>query len=387
MIKPNEYKDVRVLLIEGFTRQVLPFAKELRKLGCHVTTYNSHKLDIGNVSKYPNKKIIRFCDKSDINKTYQNLFEELKTGNYDLVIPLTDFAAILLSDHYDELSKFAYLAVQNKDDIKFATDKLKTMEVCMANNIPCPKTFKSLEEFINYDESKVKYPLVVKPRTGCAAVGFYVAKDKQDLLNYINKAEKKFGPCLIQEYIPQTDVQYKCELFIDHNGNPTSSCVFEKIRWYPIEGGSSCLNKTIDRPDIVSYCEKLLNKINWRGYADIDLIQDPRDGLPKIMEINPRITGSVKICGLAGINFPKLIVDDFLGKNLEIKKAKENVYLRYIMTDILWFLKSPKRFKSKPSWFRISPDQIFSLKDPIPFITYGLQGFKKIFDDKKRREI
>ena len=36
----KDYNDIKVLLIEGRARQVLPMAKSLRALGCEVTTYN-----------------------------------------------------------------------------------------------------------------------------------------------------------------------------------------------------------------------------------------------------------------------------------------------------------------------------------------------------------
>lgn len=382
-----EYSNISVLLIEGFSRQVLPMMKSLHKMGCKITTYNNSRLDIGYTSRYPDKKLIRYCNSENRKKTYEILLDELKTGEYDIVIPLTDFAAILLSEHFDEYSQYATLAVNNWADIQYAIDKLNTMRVCMENGIPCPQTFISNEEFFALDDSAIKFPLVVKPRTGFAAVGFQVVHNRMELLDYLDKAERKFGPCLIQEYIPQTDLQYKCEMFVDVNGNIAASCVFSKIRWYPINGGSSCLNRTVNRPDIVDNCAKLLKAICWKGYADIDIIQDPRDGVAKIMEINPRITGSVKICNLAGVDFAKIIVADYLGKTIKQQNAEENIYMRYIFTDILWFIKSPARFKTKPSWFKPAADQIFSISDPLPFFSYGLQGFMKIFADRKRRRI
>ena len=48
----KDYNDIKVLLIEGRARQVLPMAKSLRALGCEVTTYNGSKLDPGYASKY-----------------------------------------------------------------------------------------------------------------------------------------------------------------------------------------------------------------------------------------------------------------------------------------------------------------------------------------------
>lgn len=107
------------------------------------------------------------------------------------------------------------------------------------------------------------------------------------------------------------------------------------------------------------------------------------------MEINPRITGSVKICFEAGVNFAKLIIDDYLKNEMYAQFNVKHVFLRYIHTDILWFLKSPNRFKCKPSWFNFknNSDQIFSWSDLWVFIAFTLQGFKKLSKDRKKRSL
>lgn len=381
-------RKLSILLCEGMARQVLPMSKSLRELGCEVTTYNTSKLDPGYASKYPDRKLIGYFDVHNQEKTFEAIKTELERYHYDLVIPMNDDVAILLSKYKEELKGITEVAVNDWDTIQFSIDKLKTMAVCMQNNLPCPQTFNSRDEFI--EAKDVNYPLVVKPRTACGAVGFFVGENYESVINYLDSAEQKFGPCLIQEYIPQSDKQYKCEIFIDSHGEMKGACVFAKVRWYPINGGSSCLNVTVERQDIVRDCESLLKIINWKGYADIDLIQDPRDGKAKIMEINPRITGSVKICFEAGINFSSMIVDDYLGKEVEPQfDVKYNTYLRYMHTDILWFLKSKNRFLCKPSWFsfRNTTDQIFSWSDIWVFIAYTLSGFNKMIQDRKKRSI
>ena len=40
--------------------------------------------------------------------------------------------------------------------------------------------------------------------------------------------------------------------------------------------GSSTLNITVEEPEIIENCSRLLKEIGWRGCADIDLIYDPR---------------------------------------------------------------------------------------------------------------
>lgn len=384
----NIYKNIKVLLIEGRARQVLPVSKALREMGCEVTTYNSSKLDPGYASKYPHRKLLAYCDIHNPEDSFMAIKKELEVYKYDLVIPMNDDVAIILSKNKEKLERLAAIHVTNWDLFTMASDKLKTMSVCMENSLPCPKTYLGLEDF-RKDAPNIQYPIVCKPRTGCAAVGFYVAKSEQDLIEYYMKAEKKYGPCLIQEYIPQDGLQYKAELYIDRNGVMKAACVFAKVRWYPINGGSSTLNETVNRPDIVENCRELLSKIHWRGYADIDLIEDTRDGKVKIMEINPRITGSVKICFDAGINFAKMIVDDYLNNEIQPAFEVQHRYLRYMHTDVLWFLKSKDRFRCKPSWFNFknTTDQIFSWSDLWVFFAFTLQGFAKLRRDRKKREL
>lgn len=381
-------KRISVLLIEGRARQVLPMSRSLRDLGCEVTTYNGSKLDPGYASRFPHRKLLAYCDAHDPEGSFNAIKAELEKYHYDLVIPMNDDVAIVLAQHKEELKCLTTIACNDWPIFEKASDKQKTMEACMKIGVPCPKTFLSIEEF-NANKEKIQYPMVVKPRTGCAAVGFHVAKDEGDLLDYYEKASQKYGPMLIQEYVPQDGLQYKAELYIDRMGELKGACVFAKVRWYPIDGGSSTLNETVDRPDIVEDCRRLLKEIGWRGYADIDLIEDTRDGKCKIMEINPRITGSVKICFEAGVNFSKMILQDFCGEEVEPQFDVKHKYMRYMHTDILWFLKSSQRWSCRPSWFKFTEtcDQIFSWDDPWVFFAFTLQGFAKLKKDKKKRAL
>ncbi len=345
---------------------------------------------MGYASHYPNKKILSKCDIDSPDSFWESLSKELKTGNYDIAIPMFDYSAEILSKHKNEVKDFVSLAVNDWDIFQFARDKVLTMDVCMKNGIPCPKTYIYGDDVENIDIDSLVFPVCVKPRVGSSAVGFRVVENKEDLLDILKATIEKYGPSLLQEYIPQTDLQYKVELFIDRNGEVKSACVFAKLRWYPIDGGSSTLNVTVNRPDIVETCTKLLKIIKWKGYADVDLIQDPRDGVAKVMEINPRITGSVKICYAAGINFSEQIVQDYLCEDVTPQfEYKIGQYLRYLHTDILWFFHSKNRWRCKPSWFdfRHSTDQIWMASDPLPWFAYTLGSISKMKKDKKKRKL
>lgn len=385
----NDLKNVRVLLLEGFARQAMPMMLALHKLGCQVTTYNTSRFDVGYASRYPDRKIIAFWDRNNMQKSLEALRLVLSNNKYDVVLPLTDFSAILLSKNKAELSKYASLAVNDWDITQMVIDKQNTMMVCIENGIPCPYTLIGVDTIDDILNAEIGYPFVIKPRTSYGAIGFQRIEDEEQLRKTFNNSIAQHGRMLVQEYIPQTDMQFQAQLFIDRQGEMKSACIFNKTRWYPINGGSFCCGATVKRPDIAANCIKLLNAIGWTGYADIDLIKDPRDGAVKILEVNPRITGSVKICFAAGVDFARQIVENETGREVtEYTDYIIDCQLRYMHTDILWFLQSPERFKAKPSWFSFknTTDEIFSRDDPWPWVTYSLQSIMKMIPELRKRK-
>ena len=386
--KPD-LRGVRVLLLEGFARQNMALMPALKALGCHLTTYNSSRLDVGYASRWPDVKLIRHWDRENPESSFAALMEVLREGHYDIVIPMTDFSASLLCAHIDEVKPLAWPAVNEPEVFWRAADKQRTMQACDEAGVPCPRTLYDMRTADEILAAGLHFPFIIKPRVGYGSIGFHVIRDEKQLREVFPKALEQFGGMVVQEYIPQTGTQYKCEVFLDGDGNPKSAVVFDKTRWYPIDGGSTCCSCSVHRPDIAADSIKLLRHIGWRGYGDVDLIEDPRDGVAKVMEINPRITASVKVCFAAGVDFARQIVE--LGMGLPVTDYtdyRDGVRLRYMHTDVLWFLQSPNRFKVKPGWFdfRHTTDQIFNPRDPWPWFTYTVQGLRKRKSEMAKRK-
>jgi hypothetical protein len=56
-----------------------------------------------------------------------------------------------------------------------------------------------------------------------------------------------------------------------------------------------------------TYAARLLEALDWHGVAEVEFKLDPRDNVPKFMEINGRFWGSLELAIEAGVDFPYLL--------------------------------------------------------------------------------
>jgi len=380
----------RVLILEGDTRQVLPVAKALRQAGHYVAVLCEDRISYGAWSRYPHKRVFGPSCVREPEQYLKFLLKLLKKDSYDVVIPLFDFSAGIISKFKPKLSRYAHLPIVDYDVFILARDKKKTMEMCSKVGLPHPSTYDPESEPLDTIARKLGFPCLIKPNVGHGAIGIKIVDSVFELDKKYRETRQQFGPCTIQEFIPQNGMQYKAQIFMGKNAKTHAAVVFNKIRYFPVSGGTSSLNVTVHKPEIIKTCCRLLKAMGWEGHADVDLIEDLRDGKVKVMEINPRITGSIKIAFEAGVDFADLAVRYALGKDLPVyENYRLGVQMRYMPLDVLWFLHSPDRLKARPSWFKFWGSDLCyqegSLEDPLPILAAYLSGIKKYLDPDFRK--
>jgi D-aspartate ligase len=376
--------------MDGRIQSCLPVVKALRLNGHHVTIAESDSLCVGYFSRYPQRRIRHRDPRQDPEGFLADLIGHVSTGNYDVLIPILDVTAELVSRHKAELARFVRIPLVEYPIFMRARDKSQTMKIAQSLGLPIPKTYFPEEMGVDEIAAGVEYPVLIKPNVSVGARGLTKVKDAGELKKFYPLVVARYGASTIQEFIPQTGLQYKAQFFLDKSGTVKTWVVYSKIRHFPLEGGVSTLNRTVLREDIASVGRQLLKAMNWYSYADIDLITDPRDGVVKIMEVNPRITGSVKICFEAGVDFANMLVDLAMDRKVTpIKSYREGLYLRHPGLDLIWFWKSPDRLKAKPKWFRFFEKNlkydVWSLKDPGPLLAYVLANVRDLFSVEARR--
>ena len=384
-----DFKGVRVLVLDGYGRQCAVVLRELHRLGCDITTLNVSKLDIGYTSRYAKKKLLEPQTKNNMEELKKVLDREIFSGNYDVVFPMLEPATEVLLENSDSYAPYVKLACAGKEGFYGAYDKQLTMKLCTENGINCPKT-KMDDETLDEYLATVSFPLALKPRKGSGSRGFYRADTKEKLLELIDSGKVVVDEYVIQEFIDEAEVHRVSYTFMDQNGVAKSSMISKSTRPYPLVVGTNSLFESVDMPEIAAQAEKLLKLMGWRGYASVCFIESEKDGIPKVMEINGRISASLKVGVEAGLPLVRQILE--LAFDQEVTKAPEKLEyglrVSHSQSGVLWFLKSKERFRKEPTsnGNHKRRDVVFSWRDPIPYIGYSIQCLQKYKSEMKKRE-
>ena len=377
-----------LLLDQG--RQSLPFLKSFSKCGHNTTVVCNTRLSESYFSRYPSKRLIWPSYVKNRQAFEQELMNYLRNNNVDVTISVGDISSDILSKNKDEILKYTKITLPDYSTFIKAADKLNLMEYCMANDLPCPKTFALNEETLNNVGDILKFPVIVKPIRGLGAIGVVRFDTYDELKKEYELLRDRHGQLIIQEYIPQEGgMQYQAEAFLDENSIMKACLVILKPRFFPVKGGTSTANMTITHPGIKKTTKLLLEGLKCRGAADVDYILDPRDNIVKILEINPRVTAGIKIGFIAGIDYADLHIKLALGQEIpEIENYKLGVYCRNFFLEILWFLFSDSGMKktTRPPFFKFigknTVDQVFSFDDPFTGLGFFLNMIRKYLNIK-----
>lgn len=373
------------ILLLGSGTQALAILKSIHDSGHRILMLVSEAGNYADASKFVDEII--FAHSSPKSGEYLSLLKSILVGkSVDAVIPMGDATAELLSRTRDELSLLTHFKMPCLEDFMKGYDKNQLMALCREKGYPHPFTVDLSTTSYDDVESFAKFPFpgILKPNRTTGGRGMTLISCHEELVLKYPKIKEEYGDCHLQKFIRAGGCQVKIQLYTDEDGELLQSSVMEKVRWYPVKGGSSCCSVSKKNQRMVEICHQLLRDIHWVGFADFDTIGDPDTGELLIMEINPRLPACIGAAVRAGVDWGNIIVDDYLGKTQKKYEYREGVALRHLGFDILWFLKSPNRFHTKPNWFNFFGKNVFYQDfyffDQRPFWVGTYHNLKKLFN-------
>ena len=373
-----------VLLFGGFV-QVLSAAASLKQCG-HKVLVAAEKDAVAKKAKCI-EKYIEF-DKSSAESVSQRLIELCVEERVDVIIPMEDDYAAILSQFKDQIEKetTAKCAIANRDSYDLVSDKAALLAFCKQHNIGHPRT-ESIDNNYEWLAESVGFPALIKPNHSEGSKGIVLVYNLGELKEKAPAIIAEYGDCTLQEYI-QNDHYYNLMLYRTASGIFSDHVILKILRYYPIKGGSSSLAVSVDEEKMLDMCKRLLDALDWVGMADFDILEKG-EGDFRIIEINPRVPASLRGAEMSGVNFPQIIVSDLLKGGIPHYDYKTGNCLRFLGLDIAWFLSSPNRLKSSPSWFKFFGKEVFyedgGWRDRSAMMTYIWSGIKKQLSPEFRK--
>ncbi len=252
--------------------------------------------------------------------------------NIQVIMPLVTRELFPLSAHKDEFRTIGvHVLVSDELVLNIANDKGRLYQHLEQFNIKVPKykliqrldELESALDYLDYPNKKVCF----KPTVSNGSRGFRIldpAIDEYHLLfnekpnsTYMSVAklkeliqQYKFPELLISEYLPGLEFSVDC---LANNGEPIVIVPRSRIK---MKEGISTEGEFIYNKEIISYCTDIIKSLHLHGNIGIQVKQS-EEGDYKILEINPRVQGTI-VAGLgAGINLPALAVKQALQLPIE----------------------------------------------------------------------
>lgn len=380
-----ENKEIINILLLGSGTQAFSILKDLVKNGGRLFIIVSESGNYGDESKYIFKRYV--CNIPVKSEKYGEFVKQvIVSEGIDVVLPMGDVLAEFVSKNKNELSKITHIQVPDSDIFVKGYDKNQLMRLCQEKGYPHPITI-DLCESDYQDRSNFEnfpFPGLLKPNRTTGGRGMTFINNYEELCQKYPAVYKEYGACHLQKFVREGGRQVKIQLYVNNDGSVVASSVLDKVRWYPVRGGSSSCSVTIKDDRMVKLCHNILNDLKWVGFADFDTIEDPNTGELLIMEINPRLPACIGASVFAGVNWGEILVNGALDKPQRTYKCKEGVVLRHLGLDVLWFLHSPNRFKTKPSWFSFIGRNIYyqdiHVYDSRPFWKGTFHNILKLFN-------
>ena len=273
--------------------------QSLGRYGAEVHAASREREALGFTSKYCRKRLLQPTDPSEFGVWLLALDSE---NNYTLLVPSTEISLSALEASMLSESIRSKAVLSSREAIATALDKEQVWQLASQLEIPVPRSV--LQNGITA-QAPFAFPVVVKPvqskRIEKGIVRDFRVSIIRNQKDWDDFAEQNTGTFQVQEYFTGRGIGIEL-LFAQ--GEPVWHFAHERLHEYPLTGGGSSYRRSIAPPPVLlDDSIRLLKALHWHGVAMIEWKINDR-GECSLMEINPRLWGSLALAIDAGVNFP-----------------------------------------------------------------------------------
>jgi len=224
------------------------------------------------------------------------------TLGVDVVLPTVDAELRPLARAREEFTAAGIqLLLAPAAALDVILDKLLLVQHC-AGVVRVPRT----EVFgPSVDPAQWGYPVVVKPRQGSGSRGVVIAGSAAELAALHRSAE-----LIVQEFLPGEE--YAVDVLADAGGRVIASVPRLRAR---VDSGVSVGGRTVHDPEVEWFGRAVAQATGVTFVANVQCKRDGA-GAPALLEVNPRMPGTLGLTIASGVDMPRLALAALLGQPL-----------------------------------------------------------------------
>lgn len=344
-LSPGALQPERILVTDAETRAALAAVRSLGRAGHEIHTICARPRGLASASRFVRAEHV-LPDAERAPDAWAAALETLcREIRSDWILPITELSlGTLYAAGLDARlpclapSSAAYAA---------ATDKHGILEIARQVGIRVPKSvLVESPASLTALPAGFVYPAILKARrsrfragAGWGSGAVVLVESSAHLARVVHDPGFAQG-LLVQEFLPGHGEGI---FLLARGGECLAAFAHRRLREKPPSGGVSVLRESVEPdPRLLAASQALIARLGLDGVAMVEFRCPPGEE-PALMEINPRLWGSLQLAIDAGIDFPELLWRMHAGLPVPMPEARLGVRTRWLLGDVDHLLISLKR--------------------------------------------
>lgn len=225
--------------------------------------------------------------------------ERCAAWGIDLLVPTVECELEPITAAQARLSALGVVTLVQPSAVLAATlDKWALVDRCR-DVVPLPAT----TVLLRGDQGRsMRFPVIVKPRRGSGSQGVHLVPDAEALASFPTD-----GSLLVQEHLPGPE--FSVDVLVRRDGTVVSTVPRERLK---VDSGVAVTARTLRHPELEQLTARLARQLGVRGVVNVQWRFDG-SGRPRLLEVNPRLPGTMPLTVASGVHMPAWLVAEALG--------------------------------------------------------------------------
>lgn len=377
------------VLVLGAAYGGLGVARSLGRAG--VPVYAVHRTrSAGPWSRYWRRTFVWDFDRSSRDESLAFLRDVSRTiGRRAVLLPTGDTTATFVDEVAETLKPSFLFHRQDPGLVPSLINKHSLYVLATRFGVPTakvaiPSTPSEVTAFIE----QATFPVMMKAVDPSRPPGriYIIASGPEEILAYYRRAgDAASAQVMLQEYIPGADdTGWTFYGYFDAASACGAAFTARKIRLHPPRTGSISMGIVDENSAAEATCRGFMKSVGYRGVVNIGGKLDTRDGQYKVLDVNPRLGASFRLClSEDGLDVVRALYLDLTGQRVPVVRPRVGrkwlleedlsssiVSMRQGNLTVRQWLRSLRGVHEMARW---APD------DPLPFVVWTLSDLWRAF--------